>query len=75
MIVTINVPKNKLRGIFFCGFFISPAMNVTLFHASEEKRELMIVAPNAPSSAKPVKATVVIELSLLTIVCFADHMS
>ena len=47
------VPKNKLFGIFFLGSFISPAIKVTLFQASEEKSELIIVAPNAPIKAKP----------------------
>ena len=47
------VPKNKLLGMFFFGSFISPAINVTLFHASDENNELMIVAPNAPINANP----------------------
>jgi hypothetical protein len=45
--VTIKVPRNKLRGIFFFGSLISPAIKVTLFHASLENKEFMIVAPAA----------------------------
>ena len=56
--VTIKVPRNKLRGIFFLGSLISPAMNVTLFHASLEKSELIIVAPIAPINANPVRLTI-----------------
>jgi hypothetical protein len=40
----MSVPK--LRGILFLGSLISPAIKVTLFHASLEKREL-IIAPAA----------------------------
>src|SRR4029078_11821428 len=51
MIVTINVPRNKLNPIFFLGFFISPAMKVTLFHASLLKIEPTMDAAMAPSAA------------------------
>jgi hypothetical protein len=34
----MSVPRNKLRGIFFLGSLISPAIKVTLFHASLERR-------------------------------------
>ena len=46
--------KINFLGCFFLGFLISLAMNVTLFHASDENNELMIVAPSAPIKAKPV---------------------
>jgi hypothetical protein len=45
--VTIKVPRNKLWYILF-GSLISPAIKVTLFHASLENKEFMIVAPAAP---------------------------
>jgi hypothetical protein len=40
--------RNKLRGIFFFGSLISPAIKVTLFHASLENKEFMIVALQHP---------------------------
>ena len=52
--VTIEVPINKLKGIFFLGFLISPAINVTLFQASLEKMEPIIAVPKASISAIPV---------------------
>src|SRR5690606_2413239 len=37
--VTIKTPKKRLNPTFRFGFFISPAMKVTLFQASLEKME------------------------------------
>src|SRR5690606_12805165 len=37
--VTINTPRKRLNPTFRFGFFISPAMKVTLFQASLEKME------------------------------------
>ena len=51
--VTINVPRNKLNPIFFFGFFISPAINVTLFQASLLKIDPTIDAAMAPNNAAP----------------------
>ena len=53
MIVTISVPKKRLSPIFFLGFFISPAIKVTLFQASLEKIEPTMAAAIAPSTATP----------------------
>src|ERR1017187_9512006 len=53
MMVTIRVPRKRERPIFFCGFFISPAMKVTLFHASLLKTDPTIAAAIPPNSAAP----------------------
>ena len=42
--LTISVPRNRLRPTLRFGFLISPAMKVTPFHASLEKREPTIAA-------------------------------
>src|SRR5437763_15375463 len=47
MMVTINVPRNKLSPIFLFGFFISPAIKVTLFHASLLKIDPTIAMASA----------------------------
>ena len=52
--VTIPVPSNKLRGIFFCGSLISPAIKVTLFHASLLNREPIMAVPKTNNNAKPL---------------------
>jgi hypothetical protein len=44
------VPKNKLRPIFLFGLRISPAMKVTLFHASLLKIEPTMAAAIAPNA-------------------------
>src|SRR5678816_3365241 len=49
--VTIKVPKKRLKPIFRFGFFISPAINVTLFHASLLKIDPTMEAATAPSMA------------------------
>jgi hypothetical protein len=54
MMVTIKVPRNKLSPIFLFGFFISPAMNVTLFHASLLKIEPTIAAAIPLSNILPL---------------------
>ncbi|MNY35383.1 hypothetical protein D3C86_1697820 [compost metagenome] len=56
-IVTINVPKNNERGKFLSGFRISPAINVTLFHASEEKSELIMVVERTIIKPTVVRGT------------------
>ena len=48
--VTISVPKNKLRPILRCGFLISPAIKVTLFHAS-----LLKIEPTIDTAIAPIK--------------------
>src|ERR1017187_8141065 len=53
MMVTIRVPRKRERPIFFCGFFISPAMKVTLFHASLLKTDPTIAAAMPPNKAAP----------------------
>ncbi len=58
MIVTINVPRNKLRPMLRCGFFISPAIKVTLFHASLLKIDPTIAAAIAPTAAIVVYASI-----------------
>ena len=74
MIVTSKVPRNKLLGIFFFGSLISAAMKVTLFQASLEKRELIIVAPIAPSRAKPASLVTVTLPSTFKTVLEASHI-
>src|SRR5690349_8960286 len=51
--VTINVPNNRLRGIFLAGFSISPAINVTLFHASLLNKEPTMARPSAVTTPHP----------------------
>src|SRR5690606_10089676 len=64
MMLTISVPKNKLRPTFFCGFLISPAIKVTPVHASEEKMEPTIAAENPESKAvPPIEAQVMVSRS------------
>ena len=52
--VTINVPKKRLRPIFRWGFLISPAIKVTLFQESLLKIEPTIEAAIAPINTPPV---------------------
>src|SRR6059058_5435233 len=54
MMVTINVPRNKLNPMFLFGFFISPAIKVTLFHASLLKIDPTIALAIAPIIAIPI---------------------
>lgn len=56
----MNVPKNKLLGRFFSGFLISPAIKVTLFQASLENKELIIVVEIAIIKPQVVKSVTVI---------------
>src|SRR5436853_7943780 len=49
MMVKISLPKNRLKQMLRCGFFISPAMNVTLFQASLLKMEPTIETAIAPN--------------------------
>ena len=49
--VTIEVPKNKLNPILRCGFFISPAIKVTLFQES-----LLKIDPTIAAAINPIKA-------------------
>ncbi|MNE31990.1 hypothetical protein D3C80_1255830 [compost metagenome] len=51
--VTISVPRKRLSPIFRFGFFISPAIKVTLFQASLLKTEPTIAAAIPPSKAVP----------------------
>src|SRR4051812_37362099 len=53
MMVTISVPMNKLRPILRFGFFISPAIKVTLFHASLLKTDPTMAAAMPPINAAP----------------------
>ena len=53
MTVTINVPKKRLNPILRFGFLISPAIKVTLFHASLLNIEPTIEAAIAPKMATP----------------------
>src|SRR6476469_1975270 len=57
MMVTINVPKKSDKPMLRCGFLISPAINVTLFHASELKMEPTIAEAMAPTAVKPRSGT------------------
>ena len=50
----MEVPINKLNGIFFFGFLISPAIKVTLFHASLENIDPIMAVPRARIKAIPV---------------------
>ena len=52
--VTISVPRNKLNPIFLFGFLTSPAMKVTLFHASLLNIEPTMAAATAPRAAAMV---------------------
>src|SRR5689334_13381346 len=54
MIVTISVPKKRLRPILRLGFFISPAIKVTLFQASLLKIDPTIATATAPASTSPL---------------------
>src|SRR6478672_588986 len=72
--VTIRVPRNKLLGMFFFGSLISPAIKVTLFQASLENNELMIVAPIAPNKATPASLVTVMVPSGFKTVLEASHM-
>src|SRR5688572_14500234 len=54
MSVTISVPRNRLKPIFFCGLRTSPAMNVTLFQASLLNIDPTIEAAMAPMSTVPL---------------------
>src|SRR5690349_10600148 len=56
--VTINVPRKRLSPIFLLGFFISPAINVTLFHASLLKIEPTIAAAIPPNKAVPAMGVI-----------------
>src|SRR4051794_10401941 len=49
----MNVPRKSDKPIFFCGFFISPAINVTLFQASLLKTDPTIAAAIPPNKAAP----------------------
>src|SRR5690348_7098341 len=51
MIVTIIVPKNKLSATSRFGFFISPAIKVTLFQESLLKIDPTMEAAIAPKAA------------------------
>src|SRR5450432_3186336 len=53
MIVTIRVPRKRDSPIFFCGFFISPAIKVTLFQASLLNTDPTIAAAIPPNKAAP----------------------
>ena len=54
---------------------ISPAIKVTLFHASLENKELIIVAPIAPAKAIPVSfVTVVVFVVSSKTVLLASHV-
>ena len=55
----MEVPKNKLRPILRCGFFISPAIKVTLFQASLLKIEPTIEEAIAPTAAAPSKGIII----------------
>src|SRR5574343_236742 len=59
--------------MFFLGSLISAAIKVTLFHASLEKRELIIVAPIAPTKANPDNSVNEIVLSSLITVLKATQ--
>src|SRR5580765_4167613 len=74
MIVTISVPRNKLSPIFRCGFLISPAMNVTLFHASLLKMEPTIALATAPRAAAPITGCQEIMVELLAVGCIDDFI-
>ena len=60
----MSVPKNKLRPILRLGFFISPAINVTLFHASLLKIEPTIEAAIAPNIASPITGVVLLSAAI-----------
>src|SRR5687767_1417239 len=55
---TIKVPRNKLNPIFLFGFLISPAIKVTLFHASLLNTEPTMDAAIAPRAATPTTAEI-----------------
>src|SRR5688572_21931223 len=76
--VTINVPRNKLNPIFRCGFLTSPAIKVTLFHASELKILPTIADAIAPKAATPIKGVhelEVLEGSIREACCFIVQAS
>jgi hypothetical protein len=52
--VTIKVPRNKLKPTLRFGFLISPAMKVTPFHASLENKEPTIAAAIPEIKATPL---------------------
>ena len=67
MTVTIKVPKKRLNPIFRFGFFISPAIKVTLFHASLLKIEPTIEAAMAPKIATPKMGVVLLSDAIVFI--------
>ena len=51
--VTMNVPRKRLSGIFFLGLITSPAVKVMLFQASDENRDPTMAIPMAATRANP----------------------
>src|SRR5438874_11499568 len=78
MMVTIRVPRKRERPILRWGFLISPAMKVTLFHASELKIEPTMAEAIAPTVAKPISGTQLagpLQLLMREECCFRFHAS
>jgi rfaE bifunctional protein kinase chain/domain len=71
--VTISVPKKRLNPIFLLGFFISPAIKVTLFQESLLKIEPDMAEAIAPIKAMPVMGSQVPASGVFAAGIFVDY--